>query len=96
MTGADSNTDTDFVRLKQSIKEMIVEELSLLDVSPEEIGDDDQIFGDKFGLDSIDAVELVFQVKTRFGVAIRNMGEGREVLQTVERLAEFIREKAKA
>ena len=96
MTGADSNTDTDFTRLKQSIKEMIVEELSLLDVSPEDIGDDDQIFGDKFGLDSIDAVELVFQVKTRYGVAIRNMGEGREVLQTVERLAEFIREKAKA
>ena len=96
MTGADSNTDTDFTRLKQSIKEMIVEELSLLDVSPEDIGDDDQIFGDKYGLDSIDAVELVFQVKTRYGVAIRNMGEGREVLQTVERLAEFIREKAKA
>ena len=96
MTGADSNTDLDFVRLKQSIKEMIVEELSLLDVSPEDIGDDDQIFGDKYGLDSIDAVELVFQVKTRYGVAIRNMGEGREVLQTVERLAEFIREKAKA
>lgn len=96
MTGADSNKDMDFVRLKQSIKEMIVEDLSLQDISLEDIGDDDQIFGEKFGLDSIDAVELVFQVKTRFGVAIRNMGEGREVLQTVERLAGFIREKVKA
>lgn len=76
--------------VKQSLKEMIIRELNLADVDPEEIDDDDPLFGDKFGLDSIDAVELVFQVKAQFGAAIRDMKEGRKVLQSVNTLAEFI------
>ncbi len=76
--------------IKSALKEMIVRELNLADVSPGEIGDAEPLFGDRFGLDSIDAVELVFQVKTHFGVEIRNMKEGREVLQTVDALAAFI------
>lgn len=79
--------------LKRQLKEIIVTELDIPDVSPGEIGDDDQIFAGDFGLDSIDAVELVFQVKTHFGVEIRDMKEGRTVLQTVGRLAEFIQRK---
>jgi acyl carrier protein len=79
--------------LKRRLKEIIVTELDIPDVSPEEIGDDDQIFAGDFGLDSIDAVELVFQVKTHFGVEIRDMKEGRTVLQTVRSLAEFIQRK---
>lgn len=79
--------------LKRRLKEIIVRELDIPDIAPEEIGDDDPIFGDDFGLDSIDAVELVFQVKTHFGVEIRDMKEGRTVLQTVRSLAEFIRRK---
>ncbi len=76
--------------LKARLKEIIVRELDLDDVTPEEIGDDDPLFGDAFGLDSIDAVELVFQVKHHFGVEIRNMKEGRPALQSVRTLADFI------
>jgi acyl carrier protein len=76
--------------IKVRLKEIIVRELDLDDVSPEDIGDDDPLFGDAFGLDSIDAVELVFQVKHHFGVEIRNMKEGRPALQSIRTLAEFI------
>lgn len=76
--------------LKQSLKIMIVQELNLVDVNPWEIEDDDPLFGDKFGLDSIDAVEVVFQVKAHFGVVIRDMKEGRKVLQSITTLSEFI------
>ncbi len=76
--------------IKARLKEIIVRELDLDDVTPEEIGDDDPLFGDAFGLDSIDAVELVFQVKHHFGVEIRNMKEGRPALQSVRTLADFI------
>lgn len=93
MTSTGANPGNDLARLKRSLKEMIVEELSLVDVSPEEIADDEPLFGDKYGLDSIDAVELVFQVKNRFGVAIRDMKEGRVVLQTIDSLAKFIWER---
>lgn len=76
--------------IKVRLKEIIIRELDLDDVSPEDIGDDDPLFGDAFGLDSIDAVELVFQVKHHFGVEIRNMKEGRPALQSIRTLAEFI------
>ncbi len=76
--------------IKKQLKEIIVKELDLVDVAPGDIGDDDPLFGDTFGLDSIDAVELVFQVKTHFGVEIRDMKEGRPALQSVNTLARFI------
>lgn len=76
--------------LKEKIKKVIVTELNLLDISPHDIGDDDPLFGEKFGLDSIDAVELVFQIKNHFGVEIKDMNEGRPALQSVNTLTAFI------
>ncbi|MEE4356084.1 MAG: phosphopantetheine-binding protein [Desulfococcaceae bacterium] len=76
--------------LKQKLKVMIVQSLNLEEIAPEDIQDDDVLFGDKFGLDSIDAVELVFQIKEHFGVEIKNMNEGRPALQSVSTLAAFL------
>ncbi len=82
--------------LKNKLKEIIIQELDLADIQPKDIQDDDLLFGDKFGLDSIDAVELVFQVKANFGVEIRNMKEGRPALQSVNSLAAFIEKRLAA
>jgi acyl carrier protein len=82
--------------LKDQLKEIIIQELDLADLHPRDIQDDDLLFGDKFGLDSIDAVELVFQVKANFGVEIRNMKEGRPALQSVNTLAAFIEKRLAA
>lgn len=76
--------------LKDQLKKIIVEDLNLVHVLPEEIGDDDPLFGDRFGLDSIDAVELVFQLKKHFGVKIQNQSEGRSILQSVNTICAFI------
>jgi acyl carrier protein len=76
--------------LKQRLKEILIEELKMEDVTPEDIGDDDQLFGDRFGLDSIDAVEVVFCVKKHFGVEIKDMKEGRPALQSINTLSAFI------
>lgn len=76
--------------LKEQLKQIVVTEFDLSDMGPEDIQDDDILFGNKFGLDSIDAVELVFQVKNHFGVEIRDMKEGRPALQSINTLAEFI------
>lgn len=82
--------------LKKQLKEIIIQELDLADFQPHDIQDDDLLFGDKFGLDSIDAVELVFQVKANFGVEIRDMKEGRPALQSVNSLADFIEKRLAA
>lgn len=75
---------------KEKLKHIIIETLNLDGVTPEQIKNDDLLFGDKFGLDSIDAVEIVFQVEHHFGVKIRDMKEGRPALQSINTLAAFI------
>jgi acyl carrier protein len=77
--------------LKKQLKSIIIEELNLEEIEPQQIGDDDPLFGDEgLGLDSLDAVELVVLVQKHFGVEIRDMDEGREALASITSLAEFI------
>lgn len=82
--------------LNTHLKQIIIDELNPEDVTPEQIGDDDPLFGERFGLDSIDAIELIFQVKKHFGVEIKDMKEGRPALQSVNTLAAFIQARRSA
>jgi len=81
-------------QLKKEIKELIVEVLSLDDVTPEEIGDEEALFIEGLGLDSIDALELSLAIEKRFGIKIRNEELGQKVLYSVESIATHIAESA--
>ncbi len=78
------------MELKDKLKQMIIEELQIEDVAPEEIDDDAPLFGEGLELDSLDAVELVVQLQVHFGVEIKNIEEGRPALQSINTLAEFV------
>jgi len=43
--------------IRKKLKKLLVENLSLESVKPEEIKDDEILFGEGLGLDSLDAVE---------------------------------------
>ena len=74
------------------LKILIVQTLKLDDVRPEDIPDDEPLFGSsRFGLDSIDALELVLKLEKEFGVKIGSSEESRNALATVSTLAAFIR-----
>lgn len=82
--------------IKEKLKKILVEELNLEDITPDEIEDDEPLFGEGLGLDSLDAVELVVLVQKHFGVEIKDMEEGRPALQSVNTLVKFIEEKQAA
>ena len=76
--------------LKQQLKEMLVNEMKIQGVTPADIKDDDPLFGDGLGLDSLDAVELVVLVNKHFSVQIADMDQGKEAFVSINSLAEFI------
>jgi acyl carrier protein len=74
------------------LKSLIVETLRLDDLRPEDIPDDEPLFNStRFGLDSIDALELVVRLEKEFGIKISSSEESRQALGTVAGLAAFIR-----
>jgi acyl carrier protein len=76
--------------LKLQIKEQIIKFLNLLDIKPEDIKDDEPLFGDGLGLDSIDSFELIVMLNREYGIDIQDPKEGRKVLVDVNTMADYI------
>lgn len=74
----------------QQIKEIIVRELNLPDVRPQDIDDDAPLFGEGLGLDSLDALQLAMAVEENFGITIPEGDEARNIFRSVASLAEYI------
>ena len=72
------------------LKVKIISVLSLLDVTPEDIGDDDRFVGGNLGIDSIDVLELVMMIEKDYGVKIENREEGVQVFGSVRSLAVYV------
>ena len=75
------------------VKARIIESLKLQELTPEQIGDDDALFGSGMGLDSIDALELVVMLEKNYNIVIKDIEEGRPAFRSVRALAEFINAK---
>jgi len=77
--------------LKQQIKELIISALELEDIKPENIADNEPIFGEGLGLDSIDALELGIALRKKFGVQFSSENaDNRRHFASVNSLAEYI------
>lgn len=76
--------------LINDLKVKIIEILNLEDVSVEDIKNDDPLFGDGLGLDSIDALELIVLLDKEYGIKITDPKEGKIIFQSVEVMADYI------
>jgi acyl carrier protein len=77
-------------KLMAALKAQIVEQLNLQEVKPEEIGDDQPLFKDGLGLDSIDALEIIVLLQQHYGIRIANPEQGPEIFHSVRTIAAFI------
>lgn len=72
------------------LKVQIIEQLNLQDTKPEDIGDDQALFIEGLGLDSIDALELIVLMQQKYQVKLANADDGPKVFRTVRTMAEYI------
>lgn len=86
----------DLNELKQKIKTLMVENL-MLQVTADEIADDQLLFGPgSLGLDSVDALQLVVALDKNFGLKIPDPGAAKEILQSVNSIADAVQKNAQA
>ncbi len=79
-------------KLKTELKELIIAECDL-DISTDEIGDDDTLFGSDspIGLDSVDALQVSIAVQNKYGVVITDSKVLRRVMKTINTFADYIK-----
>ena len=76
--------------IKNDIRQLMVENL-MLQISPEEIGDDQPLFGPgSVGLDSVDALQLVVALDKAYGLKIADADVARRTLLSVNAIADAV------
>ena len=57
------------MELKEEIKDLIIQSLALEDITPDDIKDDEPLFNEGLGLDSIDALEIGMALQKKYNLA---------------------------
>ncbi len=78
--------------LKLRLKRMIIDECEKEDITPEEVGDDVQLFSDASGLelDSLDALQISMGLQNHFGIRLPDSKAFRQHVTTINALADYI------
>ncbi|HIP51495.1 MAG TPA: acyl carrier protein [Campylobacterales bacterium] len=76
------------------LKKTLIEGLVLEDIDPSEIADDDPLFNEGLGLDSVDAIELVVILDNEYGIKFEDMDAARAVFASIQILTDHINKNA--
>ncbi|UVL61979.1 phosphopantetheine-binding protein [Pseudomonas sp. B21-012] len=83
--------------LNHDIKLLIIDALGLEDISAQDIGDQQTLFGEGLGLDSVDALELGLAIQKKYGIKIdADAKDTRNHFTSVASLAAFVTAKQAA
>jgi acyl carrier protein len=76
--------------LTLNLKKQIIEALNLKHLKPEDIVNDQPLFGDGLGLDSIDALELIVLLQQHYNIKLVDPQEGPKIFKSVNSIVEYI------
>jgi acyl carrier protein len=79
-------------QLIADLKGQIIEALNLKHLTPQDIGDDQPLFGEGVGLDSIDALELIVLLQNQYQIKVENPQDGPKIFYSVKSIAQFIQQ----
>ena len=76
------------------LKALLISELNLEDINPDDIDASAPLFREGLGLDSIDALELAVVLDKKYGIKIKSSDErNKEIFSSLNALADFITDK---
>ena len=81
--------------LINTLKQQIIEQLNMEDMTPNDIDANAPLFNEGLGLDSIDALELIVLLEKNYGLRVENPKDGRQKFYSVKSLAKYITENTK-
>lgn len=81
--------------IESEIKRIIVQVLEL-QIDPEEIGDEEILFGGGLGLDSIATLEIVVRLEEAFDIIVEDEELHTEMFESVRALSDYARSKIDA
>ena len=77
------------MELEVQIKQLIIDSQ---DISVDDIADDEPLFNEGLGLDSIDALELGMALKKKFNLEMsKDKNENKKYFYSVKTIADFVR-----
>ena len=73
------------------LKILLISELNLEDITPDDIDASAPLFRDGLGLDSIDALELAVVLDKKYGIKIKSSDErNKQIFSSLNALTDFI------
>lgn len=80
----------DVQTFRRELKENLIDWLQLMDKTADDVVDDQPLFKEGLGLDSLDAVEIVIMMQRKYGIPQSEVENKREIFATFATLADFI------
>ena len=59
-------------------------------MTPDDIDENDALFGEGLGLDSIDALELIVLLEKKYGIKLAGPSAGKEIFKSVATIADYV------
>ncbi len=81
--------------IKDQVKQTIVRALGL-EIRPEELADDEVLFGRGLGADSVATLEIVFALEEEFNIEVEDEELRAELFDSVKSLVDYVERKVTA
>ena len=83
------------LQFRKELKAKLIEWLQLENKTPDDIKDEEALFGTGLGLDSLDAVEIVIALKREYGIPQTLVDKNRDIFMTFASFADFVQKNKK-